>query len=47
MNNQNTYVWASEHPHGIVGTPLHTEKRTVLSALSTNGIVEPFFPTML
>jgi hypothetical protein len=36
VNNQNICVWASEHHHNIMETPLHPEKCTVWCALSTS-----------
>ena len=43
VNKQNMRFWASEQPHEFTERPLHSEKVTVWCALSSLGIIGPFF----
>jgi hypothetical protein len=43
VNRQNMLLWASQHLHNIMETPLHPQKCTVWCTLSTSGGVGPMF----
>ena len=43
VNRQNYRFWAERLPEEVLDTPLHTPKVTVWCALSSQGIIGPFF----
>ena len=43
VNKQNMRFWGSENPHEIVEKPLKVEKCTAWCAMSTHGIIGPYF----
>ena len=42
-NKQNCRYWASENPLNLHEQPLHSQKVTVWCAISTSGIIGPYF----
>ena len=43
VNSQNCRYWGTENPHEILEKPLHSEKATVWCAISSQGIIGPYF----
>jgi len=43
VNKQNCRYWASENPRDLHERPLHSPKVTVWCALSTHGVIGPYF----
>lgn len=43
VNKQNSRYWASDNPHFKHQKPMHSPKVTVWAAISTHGIIGPFF----
>lgn len=43
VNKQNCRYWASENPFNLHEQPLHSQKVTVWCAISTSGIIGPYF----
>ncbi|GFT16821.1 putative transposable element [Trichonephila clavipes] len=43
VNKQNCRIWSETNPQVYVETPLHPENLTVWCALSTGGIILPYF----
>ena len=43
VNSQNCRYWGSENPHEVLERPLHPDKTTVWCAISSQGIIGPYF----
>ena len=43
LNKQNNRVWGNEKPNFYLEKPLHSDKVTVWAALSSTGVIGPFF----
>ena len=43
VNKQNMRYWSAENPHELHQTPLHCERVTVWCAISSVGIIGPYF----
>jgi hypothetical protein len=43
VNRQNVRYWSDSNPHRLHGTPLHSERVTVWSRISTVSIIGPYF----
>ena len=43
VNSKNWVFWGSKNPHRVVGRPWHSKKCTAWVAISTHGIIGPFF----
>lgn len=43
VNSKNNIYWGSERPDEVASKPLHSKKVTVWCALSSRGIIGPFF----
>lgn len=43
VNKQNLRFWGTENPHQIQEKPLHVEKCTAWCAISSNGIIGPYW----
>lgn len=46
VNKQNFRYWSDENPRLLHETPLHSQKVTTWCAISSNGIIGPFFSKM-
>ena len=43
VNKQNCRFWGSQKPDEVLECPLHSAKVTVWCAMSSQGLIEPFF----